>query len=53
MKKTMYVILEKGFPVYGSKYKEDAVETLNHLTNNDENNENFKLIIEEVNEEDL
>lgn len=53
MKVTVYVILEKGFPVYSSEYKEDVVETMNYLTNNGENSENFELITEEVNEEDL
>lgn len=53
MKVTVYVVLEKGFPVYSSEYKEDAVETMNFLTNNSENSENFELITEEVNEEDL
>ena len=57
MKVTVYVVLEKGFPVYSSEYKEDAVETMNYLmnylTNNGENSENFELITEEVNEEDL
>ena len=53
MKITMYIVLEKGFPVYSSEYKEDAVETMNYLTNNGENSEDFKLITEEINEEDL
>lgn len=53
MKSTVYVILEKGFPVYSSEYKEDAVETMNFLTSNNKNSENFELITEEVNEEDL
>lgn len=53
MKITMYIVLEKGFPVYSSEYKEDAVETMNYLTNNGENSENFELITEKINEEDL
>lgn len=53
MKTTVYVVLEKGFPVYSSEYKEDAVETMNYLTNNGENNENFELITEKINKEDL
>lgn len=52
MKRTVYVVLEKGFPVYSSEYKEDAVETMNFLTSNGES-ENFELITEKVNEEDL